>query len=218
MYFVIAGSATKIIPLQLWHLFCRISTYLSSEKNICSLQLKNTNFNVMKTYSNSEFQILLTKIFSVSLLFLFVQHLSAQKVRKSKSDEVPIVKAVEIKNVDELQNSPPPALAVPEEQREIDQTPEYPEGNHEFRLKIGNAFDTRKITDASGTVESQAVFTIDENGSLMNIKTSGPSSEMNEELKNAIIKANGDTKWIPAKREGKNIPFEMRLPITMVFN
>lgn len=116
---------------------------------------------------------------------------------------------------EEIPPPPPPTEAKPTE--EVDKLPTYPEGLNAFRSKIANAFKTEIFNGDEGTIRTTAYFTVEEDGRINNITAVGDHEKFNNEISRAIMEVSGNTKWIPAEKDGKPVKYRFKIPMTMNF-
>ncbi|MCD1115403.1 energy transducer TonB [Chryseobacterium turcicum] len=92
-----------------------------------------------------------------------------------------------------------------------DTNPVYPGGIDAFRKNFYQTFDSGNI-NGKGKINAEALFVIDQNGYITEIKVNGENKSMNKEMTRAI-KAMSKTKWKPAKLGGIAVKYRFRLPI-----
>ncbi|MGO4708848.1 hypothetical protein AB4Y90_06950 [Chryseobacterium sp. 2TAF14] len=91
----------------------------------------------------------------------------------------------------------------------------YPEGAYGFRHKFYEILDRDKVNE-KGIIKSEATFIVTSEGKITNIKATGTSISMNNEMERAITEMN-KFKWFPKKLNGKPIDSKYRLPVTITF-
>lgn len=94
----------------------------------------------------------------------------------------------------------------------VDQSSEFPGGIDKFRQKVSENFDTSIMSD-EGVVKAEVTFVVERDGSITDVKASGPSSDFNAEAVRTI--KNIRTKWTPAKINGQPVRSRYRLPLAM---
>jgi protein TonB len=98
---------------------------------------------------------------------------------------------------------------------EVEQSAEFPGGLNAFRSKVNSGFDTSVMEGDEGTVKAEVTFVVERDGSITDIKVTGPSSAMNSEAIRTVKSIKN--KWAPAKINGQNVRSRYRLPLTMQF-
>ncbi len=96
----------------------------------------------------------------------------------------------------------------------VDQSAEYPGGINSFRTKFSNNFDSGSL-EGEGTLKTEVTFVVEKDGSLTQVKATGPNSDFNREAE-ATIKGI-KTKWTPGKVNGQPVRSRFRFPVTMNF-
>ncbi|WP_263601833.1 M56 family metallopeptidase [Chryseobacterium sp. PET-29] len=96
---------------------------------------------------------------------------------------------------------------------------EYPGGQNELRNKVASLFDASKITHGKEQkmMKTDITYTVDENGRVTNINAAGNNKTFNDEAVSAFKKANENVVWKPAEKDGKAVPYGMKMPLTMSF-
>lgn len=96
----------------------------------------------------------------------------------------------------------------------VDQSAEFPGGINSFRTKFTNNFDSGSL-EGEGTLKTEITFVVEKDGSLTQVKATGPNSDFNREAESTVkgIK----TKWTPGKVNGQPVRSRFRLPVTMNF-
>lgn len=97
--------------------------------------------------------------------------------------------------------------------------PQFPGGINELRNKISKSFDGSKIGPGKNNELCRAniSYTINETGNVTDIKISGNNEVFNNETLSAFKKANENIVWKPAERDGKVVPYTLKIPLTMSF-
>ncbi|MPT30305.1 MAG: energy transducer TonB [Chryseobacterium sp.] len=96
----------------------------------------------------------------------------------------------------------------------VDQNAEFPGGTNAFRSKFSNNFDSGSL-EGEGTLKTEITFVVEKDGSLTQVKATGPNSDFNREAE-ATVKGI-KTKWTPGKVNGQPVRSRFRFPITMNF-
>lgn len=95
-----------------------------------------------------------------------------------------------------------------------DQRAEFPGGLSQFRIKVSDGINMIELLDiTTGTYKSDIFFIIEKDGTLSDIKASGKSDKLNEEIVRFIKTIRN--KWIPAKINDTSVRSEYRLPMTL---
>ena len=98
---------------------------------------------------------------------------------------------------------------------EVEQLAEFPGGINAFRSKVGNSFDTSVMDGDEGTVKTEITFVVERDGSITDVKASGPNKDFNAEAIRTVKSVKN--KWAPAKINGQAVRYRYRLPLTMQF-
>ena len=96
---------------------------------------------------------------------------------------------------------------------------EYPGGQNELRNKVARLFDASKITTGKEQkmMKTEIAYTVDENGLVKNINAAGNNKTFSDEAVSAFKKANENVVWKPAEKDGKAVPYGMKMPLIMSF-
>lgn len=95
--------------------------------------------------------------------------------------------------------------------------PQYPGGINEMRNKMSKSFDGSKVNVSKETYRTEINYTVLEDGNIADIKASGNNEAFNTEAVNSFKKANENITWKPAEKDGKQVRYRMRIPLTMSF-
>lgn len=98
---------------------------------------------------------------------------------------------------------------------EVEQLAEFPGGINSFRSKVQNSFDTSVMDGDEGTVKTEITFVVERDGSITDVKASGPNKDFNAEAIRTVKSVKN--KWAPAKINGQAVRYRYRLPLTMQF-
>lgn len=96
----------------------------------------------------------------------------------------------------------------------VDQAAEFQGGINAFRTKFQNSFDSGSL-EGEGTLKTEITFVVEKDGTLTQVKASGPNSDFNREAE-ATVKGI-KTKWTPGKVNGQPVRSRFRFPVTMNF-
>ncbi|MDO5615036.1 MAG: energy transducer TonB [Cruoricaptor ignavus] len=107
-----------------------------------------------------------------------------------------------------------PAVSTTEVYTEVEQQAEFPGGINSFRSRVGDNFDTSSV-DGEGTLKTEITFVVERDGSLTQVKATGPNSDFNREAERTVKSIRN--KWTPAKINGQAVRYRFRLPLTMNF-
>jgi hypothetical protein len=99
---------------------------------------------------------------------------------------------------------------------EADTQPSFPGGINEFRGKVAQKINIKKIKNATGKVSSSAKFAINAQGNIENITVYGNNDDFNEEVENAIKSIK--TKWEPAKYKSQPVKYWFQLPFAALID
>ena len=105
----------------------------------------------------------------------------------------------------------------------VDKTPDFEGGISVFRDKLNDFLDTSKFMGNEGMVKTILTFTVDNDGSMIDIRTlnrnifndENESLLFNSEIKKSIKQIN--TKWSPAILNNVKVKYRMRFPIQLNF-
>ena len=97
----------------------------------------------------------------------------------------------------------------------VDQSSEYPGGINAFRKRVQENFDGSVMDGGEGTVKAEISFVVERDGSITDIKATGPNRDFNDEAIRTIKSVKN--KWTPAKIDGQPVRSRYRLPLTMNF-
>lgn len=98
---------------------------------------------------------------------------------------------------------------------EVEQLAEFPGGINSFRSKVQNSFDTSVMDGDEGTVKTEITFVVERDGSITDVKATGPNKDFNAEAIRTVKSVKN--KWAPAKINGQAVRYRYRLPLTMQF-
>ncbi len=98
---------------------------------------------------------------------------------------------------------------------EVEQLAEFPGGINSFRSKVQSNFDTSVMDGDEGTVKTEITFVVERDGSITDVKASGPNKDFNAEAIRTVKSVKN--KWAPAKINGQAVRYRYRLPLTMQF-
>lgn len=95
--------------------------------------------------------------------------------------------------------------------------PQYPGGINEMRNKMSKSFDGSKVNVSKETYRTEINYTVLEDGNIADVKAAGNNEAFNTEAVNSFKKANENIVWKPAEKDGKQVRYRMRIPLTMYF-
>ena len=98
---------------------------------------------------------------------------------------------------------------------EVEQLAEFKGGINAFRSKVQNNFDTSVMSGDEGTVKTEVTFVVERDGSITDVKASGPNKDFNAEAIRTVKSVRD--KWTPAKINGQAVRYRYRLPLTLQF-
>lgn len=108
-----------------------------------------------------------------------------------------------------------PAVSTTEVYTEVEQQAEFPGGINSFRNRVASNFDTSVMSGGEGALRTEITFVVERNGSITDVKATGPNSDFNREAERTVKSIRN--KWTPAKINGQNVRYRFRLPLTMNF-
>lgn len=88
-------------------------------------------------------------------------------------------------------------------------------GINVFRNKVVNQFDGSAIDGTGEVLKTTIVFIVEKDGSISEVKATGPNADFNREAIKTIKSVKG--KWVPAKLNGENVRSYFKFPISMQF-
>lgn len=94
----------------------------------------------------------------------------------------------------------------------VDQQAEFAGGMGKFRNQFTNNFNNTSVKN-EGTFNTTITFIVERDGSLSDVKASGPDYDFNRESERTIKSING--KWSPAKINGYPVRSRVRFPVTI---
>lgn len=117
----------------------------------------------------------------------------------------------------------PPATVPIEKPKPVDNTPkttvdvsaDFIGGINAFRNKVVSNFDTSAMDGIGELVKTTVMFIVERDGTISDIKASGPNPTFNREAERTIRSVKG--KWTPAKLDGENVRSYFKFPISMQF-
>ncbi|AYN00728.1 energy transducer TonB [Chryseobacterium sp. 3008163] len=95
---------------------------------------------------------------------------------------------------------------------EADIQPSFPGGINEFRGKVAQKINIKKIKNATGKVNSTAKFAVNMQGNIESITVFGNNDDLNSEVENAIKSIK--TKWKPATYKSHPVKYWFQLPFS----
>lgn len=108
-----------------------------------------------------------------------------------------------------------PAPSTTEVYSEVEQQAEFPGGINSFRNRVGSNFDTSVMSGGEGTLKTEITFVVERDGTLTQVKATGPNSDFNREAERTVKSIRN--KWKPAKINGQSVRYRFRLPLSMNF-
>lgn len=96
---------------------------------------------------------------------------------------------------------------------DVDVDAVFPGGNDSFRKKVAENFDNESV-EGEGIIVTKVKFVVETNGSVSQVKASGPNSSFNREAERAIRSIRG---WTPAKKGNTNVRSYFSIDIKMRF-
>lgn len=108
-----------------------------------------------------------------------------------------------------------PAPSTTEVYTEVEQMADFPGGINSFRTKVSDNFDAGAMEGGEGTLRTEITFVVERDGSLTQVKATGPNADFNREAERTVKSIRN--KWTPAKINGQPVRYRFRLPLTMNF-
>lgn len=209
----------------------------NTKKRFIMMTSKNAKFSLAKN--------LFTLPLIVILFLLFSKKVEAQnfkeEIREIKQDiAIPLIAenaTVEEKEILKAFQNPSNAIHIkadtmrpkvatktqseislsPSTKESVDVLPSYPGGINEFRILVNKNFNTAIFTGQQGLMKAIIYFTIDESGNVSNFGSDGDNAKFNEEALRSIKVSNQEKVWTPATKDGKNVRYVFKMPLTMYF-
>lgn len=97
----------------------------------------------------------------------------------------------------------------------VDVSANFTGGINAFRTKVVNQFDTSVMDGTGEIVKTTIVFIVEKDGTISEVKATGPNADFNREAIKTIKSVKG--KWAPAKINGENVRSYFKFPISMQF-
>ena len=97
----------------------------------------------------------------------------------------------------------------------VDISANFNGGINAFRNKVVNQFDTSVMNGTGDVVKTTVVFIVEKDGTISEVKATGPDATFNREAIKTIKSVKG--KWVPAKLNGQNVRSYFKFPISMQF-
>lgn len=94
----------------------------------------------------------------------------------------------------------------------VDQQAEFAGGLEKFRNLFYNNFDNSSVKN-EGILKTTVTFVVEKDGSISDVKASGPDYDFNRESERTIKSIKG--KWNPAKINGYPVRSRFRFPVTI---
>jgi hypothetical protein len=86
-----------------------------------------------------------------------------------------------------------------------------------MRNKMAKAFDASKMNLGKETYRTEINYTVLEDGNIADVRAAGNNEAFNTEAVNSFKKSNENITWKPAEKDGKQVRYRMRIPLTMSF-
>lgn len=97
----------------------------------------------------------------------------------------------------------------------LEQQADFVGGIEKFRRLVGENFDQSDFEGAGETISTSISFVVERDGTISDVKASGPNSAFNKEAERTVRGIKG--KWTPGKMQGENVRSRFRLPLKMAF-
>ncbi len=95
----------------------------------------------------------------------------------------------------------------------VDVEANFAGGINAFRNKVINNFDTSAVESDGNVLKTVVIFIVERDGSISDIKATGPNSDFNRVAERTIRSVKG--KWVPAKIGNQNVRSYFKFPISM---
>lgn len=97
----------------------------------------------------------------------------------------------------------------------VDQAADFSAGGlNGFRSKFTDSFDSSAL-EGEGTLSTEITFVVERDGTLSQVKASGPNADFNREAERTVKSIK--TKWNPGKVNGQPVRSRFRFPVKMNF-
>ncbi|SIP98227.1 protein TonB [Chryseobacterium sp. RU37D] len=97
----------------------------------------------------------------------------------------------------------------------VDQAADFSAGGlNGFRSKFTDNFDNSSV-EGEGTLSTEITFVVERDGTLSQVKATGPNSDMNREAERTVKSIK--IKWNPGKVNGQPVRSRFRFPVKMNF-
>lgn len=97
----------------------------------------------------------------------------------------------------------------------LEQQADFIGGIEKFRRLVGENFDQSDFEGLGETVSTSISFVVERDGTISDVKATGPNSAFNKEAEKTIRGIRG--KWTPGKMQGESVRSRFRLPLKMAF-
>lgn len=179
------------------------------------------NANAQKTIekaennSNNEIEKVAIPLTEIATIKPAEQHISSDEDRI----EIPETRIDTIREKTNREVSPAASVpsTPPNAKEPVDILPTYPGGVSEFRSLINTNFNTSIFTGGEGLMKTIVHFIIDENGNVSDFTAEGNNEKFNQEALRSIKVSSQEKTWTPAMKDGKNVKYEFKMPLTMHF-
>ncbi|WP_304344835.1 energy transducer TonB [Chryseobacterium koreense] len=118
--------------------------------------------------------------------------------------DVPVVATPAVPTAKPIDNTPKTA---------VDVSADFIGGINAFRNKVVSNFDTSALDGSGEVVKTTVTFIVEKDGTISEVKASGPNAIFNREAEKTIRSVRG--KWTPAKLDGENVRSYFKFPISM---
>lgn len=97
----------------------------------------------------------------------------------------------------------------------LEQQADFIGGIDKFRRLVGENFDQSDFEGLGETISTSISFVVERDGSISDVRATGPNSAFNKEAEKTIKGIRG--KWSPGKMQGESVRSRFRLPLKMAF-
>ncbi|WP_312078067.1 energy transducer TonB [Chryseobacterium sp.] len=97
----------------------------------------------------------------------------------------------------------------------LEQQADFIGGIDKFRRLVGENFDQSDFEGLGETISTSISFVVERDGSISDVRATGPNSAFNKEAEKTIKGIRG--KWTPGKMQGESVRSRFRLPLKMAF-
>lgn len=99
--------------------------------------------------------------------------------------------------------------------KNVDVEADFVGGINSFRNKVMGDFDVSKFEGIGETLRTTVTFVVERDGTISNVKATGPDAQFNREAERTVRNLRGA--WKPAQLNGQKVRSYFQFPISMMF-